>query len=407
MAKSKKPTSAKKVRYQTVKSWNKPQFKLLYLVLFALIFGWVGYRVFFAHAATPFPTGSDEIVAQLQSLDDTQLRQDPDTKVASSLMRPGDVIVAGDGTLYCNTSSDGSTTTAQLGNGELKQLFDSVNGSEVHGLAKGQDISHVDITQVPNLSVLIVNAADHAQVIYNSSDTTGVFARTAAKLQQRCSITPPQKRVNTLPDFKPVSLPANDSSVSAKLRQILLPSAYADYASTPNCTSTLHTNCFNSGGGMASDINGHRASYNDSSTNRQPYTYESNHPPITLDRRGCIDTVARKWAYYMGTHNILQHNPNFVSQIAGSCKGKTAGYTTDWTSLGEDVGEGPSENSVFGAFLSSPCHHENIDARDVSGGSTCGFAWTYAWERYKYFGVGSYTDARGITWYAVNFANWY
>ncbi len=59
--------------------------------------------------------------------------------------------------------------------------------------------------------------------------------------------------------------------------------------------------------------------------------------------------VAQKWTQQMAATNRLAHNPNYTTQV-----------TTSWYRIGENVGYGGSEATVFQAFLNSTGHRANI-----------------------------------------------
>jgi peptidoglycan hydrolase-like protein with peptidoglycan-binding domain len=69
-------------------------------------------------------------------------------------------------------------------------------------------------------------------------------------------------------------------------------------------------------------------------------------PALTM--RSDLDAVAQSWADHMASTGVLAHNPNLVSDIS------------NWTTIGENVGEGPSIASLTQAFWNSPEHKANI-----------------------------------------------
>jgi len=64
-------------------------------------------------------------------------------------------------------------------------------------------------------------------------------------------------------------------------------------------------------------------------------------------------SVARTWADWMAANQVLQHNPNLAANV-------NQYVTTQWTRLGENIGYGPSPESIQTAFLNSPPHRANI-----------------------------------------------
>ena len=59
--------------------------------------------------------------------------------------------------------------------------------------------------------------------------------------------------------------------------------------------------------------------------------------------------VAQTWTQTMAATNTLAHNPRLSEQV-----------TTPWTRLGENVGYGADEASVFQAFVNSSAHRANL-----------------------------------------------
>lgn len=69
--------------------------------------------------------------------------------------------------------------------------------------------------------------------------------------------------------------------------------------------------------------------------------------PLEVDAQ--LVSVARDWAGHLAAVDTLSHNPNLATDV-----------TEPWVKLGENVGTGPSVDSLFSAFLASPHHYENI-----------------------------------------------
>ena len=59
--------------------------------------------------------------------------------------------------------------------------------------------------------------------------------------------------------------------------------------------------------------------------------------------------VAQRWTQQMASTNRLAHNPSYSSQV-----------TTSWYRIGENVGYGGSEATVFQAFVNSTGHRANL-----------------------------------------------
>ena len=86
-------------------------------------------------------------------------------------------------------------------------------------------------------------------------------------------------------------------------------------------------------GGWLSRINGYRAQHGLGPLQEDPAT----------------SVVAQTWTERMATTNTLAHNPLLSQQV-----------TTPWTRLGENVGYGADEASLFQAFVNSSGHRANL-----------------------------------------------
>lgn len=73
-----------------------------------------------------------------------------------------------------------------------------------------------------------------------------------------------------------------------------------------------------------------------------------------LTPRSDIRTVARDHSVRMARESRLYHNPNFSTEI------------TNWKTVAENVGRGPSVESIHGAFMRSPGHRANIMHPDLT-----------------------------------------
>jgi uncharacterized protein YkwD len=66
-------------------------------------------------------------------------------------------------------------------------------------------------------------------------------------------------------------------------------------------------------------------------------------------------TVAVNWTNHLASERALSHNPDLGPQLESH-------GSRDWTSYGENVGDGPSSSpdDVFNAYMNSPEHRANI-----------------------------------------------
>lgn len=95
--------------------------------------------------------------------------------------------------------------------------------------------------------------------------------------------------------------------------------------------------------------------------------------PLALN--GNLASIASAHSQDMAAAGSLSHNPDLRSQAP-----------SDWVSLGENVGDGPSCSSVAVAFMGDADHRQNI--LDAS---------------FSQVGVGAVTDASGTIWFTEDF----
>jgi hypothetical protein len=69
--------------------------------------------------------------------------------------------------------------------------------------------------------------------------------------------------------------------------------------------------------------------------------------PLSVDSQ--LTSIARSWSQQMADAGGISHNPSLKDLV-----------TSLWTKLGENVGMGPSEATVFTAFVNSPHHYANL-----------------------------------------------
>ncbi|HET7320393.1 MAG TPA: CAP domain-containing protein, partial [Candidatus Saccharimonadales bacterium] len=324
------------------------------------------------------PSHSNEIVFRYESLSAAKVVKNADGTLVNAI-QPDDVLITGDNKLYCNVSGDGILRVKQLSRSQVKQLYDQLylkNGG-VQALAARQHAHLPDFTDVMGPATLLINDHAGAISIYNSNDPQNVFGTNVAVLQKLCTQNPPTQKVKTFPNLKnPVLKQTSGAAVSFMEAFGLLGNASA----APTLDSQDETADYN-------DTNNHRASH----VGKGP-----------LYRSGCLTTIARQWAYHMAAAGAISHNPDFAG--TGSQADSTCG--TNWTSLGENVGEGPSEATIFQAFLDSPCHHSNIDDTSIDYSSS-GEACKWSSSGYNMVGIGLYRDDSNILWVVQDFATCY
>lgn len=95
-------------------------------------------------------------------------------------------------------------------------------------------------------------------------------------------------------------------------------------------------------------------------------------PALQVD--GALAASASVWANHMMSTSTLSHDPNLGSAVAG------------WSKIGENVGTGPTTDSIWNAFLNSPAHLGNL--LDPA---------------YTHMGVAVVVDSRGTQWTAHRF----
>ena len=69
----------------------------------------------------------------------------------------------------------------------------------------------------------------------------------------------------------------------------------------------------------------------------------------TLSIASDLVAIARRHSEQMASRGTIYHNNNLPNEVGGN-----------WTMLGENVGKGPSVDSIHDAFMNSPEHRANI-----------------------------------------------
>lgn len=79
-----------------------------------------------------------------------------------------------------------------------------------------------------------------------------------------------------------------------------------------------------------------------------------------LDRRACLDKIARHHAYKMADGQCP--GGDAICHFSGLGNAITNACPFNWTAAGENVGIGSTELGLWKAFLASSEHHANIDS---------------------------------------------
>jgi len=95
-----------------------------------------------------------------------------------------------------------------------------------------------------------------------------------------------------------------------------------------------------------------------------------------LARDAALDSAASGWAHELATSGVLRHS-TLPEQLVGK----------PWSTVGENIGVGPSSGVVHDALVNSASHLANIVGPNFSR-----------------IGVGAYTDATGRLWIVEVFA---
>jgi len=90
------------------------------------------------------------------------------------------------------------------------------------------------------------------------------------------------------------------------------------------------------------------------STQESRFNYLTNHERSsrgirTLRIASDLVAIARRHSQQMAARGTIYHNNNLPNEVSGN-----------WTMLGENVGKGPSVDSIHDAFMNSPEHRANI-----------------------------------------------
>lgn len=96
-------------------------------------------------------------------------------------------------------------------------------------------------------------------------------------------------------------------------------------------------------------------------------------PALVTDSR--LTSIAQQWASHMAATATLSHNGNLQNELP-----------SDWIKYGENVGDGPSVDSIQQAFVNSPHHYANLVDPD-----------------FRSIGVAVVIDGRGVLWVVEDF----
>jgi len=78
-------------------------------------------------------------------------------------------------------------------------------------------------------------------------------------------------------------------------------------------------------------------------------SYRAANGQVRLAEDAQASQVAQQWTQQMAARNSLSHNPSYSTQV-----------TTSWYRIGENVGYGGTEATLFQAFVNSPGHRANL-----------------------------------------------
>ncbi|GAC1590779.1 MAG: hypothetical protein NVS3B21_08650 [Acidimicrobiales bacterium] len=96
-------------------------------------------------------------------------------------------------------------------------------------------------------------------------------------------------------------------------------------------------------------------------------------PALVSDGR--LTSIAQRWAAHMAATGTLSHNGDLQNELP-----------SDWIKYGENVGDGPSVDSIHQAFVNSPHHYANLVDPD-----------------FRSIGVAVVIDGRNLLWVVEDF----
>lgn len=245
--------------------------------------------------------------------------------------QPFSVVATTQGDVYC-AGSDNELRRVSVGRKAVKDTVDATT-------------SEITITKAVEADTLSGNAIGESTMAFNGKKienitvkNTGYGQRYKRKLQNiknKCLSSGKKVKATELPTF---NLPPTDTTqnpVSSLFNKLSL-SGVAHAATSYVVAKTADT--------FAENDQAYRIKTARQSNGRK-----------ALYRMSCINTISENWAHWMAAQNKLYHNINMSTHIEKQC-----GVKGKWSSMGENVGYGPSSPAIFEAYMNSAGHRENI-----------------------------------------------
>jgi uncharacterized protein YkwD len=352
---SKKTAKRRPAKSKTTKNKSstflKPSGKFLRgkLVIFVLLFAVIAsILIFHSFAQSNLPSNPDDVIAAYVQGRPTVIQYDGATAATSYDSYSAYTLVLADGTVMCDSGSmpqagtasnqSGDVATSNIGRGQVQKLHDSLaalnldSGPQLYAPAS-QKVFINDGEQF----MLVNNNNAVSLEVYPGAAKPGKLSKMQAKLSQLCAAS--TKKIHRGERQFNVQLSLNSKRLNPLqlIAGAISPKVYA-YPNGTNSTANLN--------------------YATDQYNRIAYT-RAVYGAGSINRDGCLDSVAFGWSRYMADTRQLYHNPNLTKQVIKSCAIPT---TKSWT-MAENVGfDGCTGDSakLFTGFLNSPGHFANI-----------------------------------------------
>lgn len=244
--------------------------------------------------------------------------------------QPFSVVATTQGDVYC-AGTDKELRKVSVGRKAVKETVEATTTEITTTKAFEADTLSTDNK---GESTMAFNGKKIENITVKNTSQGQRYKRKLQNIKNKCLTTGKKVLATKLPQF---SLPPTDgkSTLSSVLNKFSL-SGVAHAATSFVVARSADT--------FAENDQAYRIKTTRQSNNRK-----------ALYRVSCVNTISQNWAHWMAAQNKLYHNINMVSHIEKSCNVKDK-----WSSMGENVGYGPTSPAIFDAYMASAGHRANI-----------------------------------------------
>lgn len=313
---------------------------LVFIIAFAL----VGVVTLLQINAQPaLPANGDDIVAAFVREKPAHFERDESGKVTFPSY-PSTYVVLADGTIRCDEGSlDGEITIGKLATGQVKSLQREILKLDLADVPSETLVGGTD-AQVNNHEGFLIADGDktYGFAVYEGATKPSKLAKMQDRITKEC--TKADKKSQRFSE-KEIKLPTRLSAAAApEVRNIFASALFPKVSAVPESpTAKWMADIENH---QVTRINQHRAA----------------HGIYALNRKGCLDNVARPWSKYMSETGYFAHNRSYAPQIDQQCapaRYRTAGENVGWNYGSTTTGS----EAMMKQFMASPGHRANILSR--------------------------------------------